>query len=65
MNFLLFTPGEWRRILHDPEFLRDFDNSYRVPRRFMGLPVRIIPDHRFAVDNHGLLNSLPGPPNVH
>ena len=46
---LMFTPAEWRHILKDPGFLEDEDNSYRVPRRLMGLPVQIIPDHQFLI----------------
>lgn len=41
---LHFTPAEWRTLLEDTSFLRDPDNSYR-PRRLMGLPVAIVPDH--------------------
>jgi DNA-binding IclR family transcriptional regulator len=44
---LRFTPAEWRRLLEDASFLRDRDNSY-APRRLMGLPVEIVPDHRFG-----------------
>ncbi len=44
---LRFTPAEWRRLLADPEFLDEADNGY-LPRRLMGLPVRIVPDHRFG-----------------
>jgi hypothetical protein len=44
---LRFTPAEWRRVLEDAAFLRDGDNSY-APRRLMGLPVEIVPDHRFG-----------------
>ena len=40
------TPAEWRQVLADGSFLRDPDNSIR-PRRLMGVPVEIIPDHRF------------------
>ena len=39
------TPAEWRQVLADGSFLRDPDNSIR-PRRLMGVPVEIIPDHR-------------------
>lgn len=46
---LMFTPAEWRHILEDPEFLEGEDNSYLVPRRLMGLPVQIIPDHQFLI----------------
>jgi hypothetical protein len=42
------TPAEWRQVLADGSFLRDPDNSIR-PRRLMGVPVEIIPDHRFVV----------------
>jgi hypothetical protein len=44
---LRFTPAEWRHVLEDPSFLADRDNSYRAPRRLMGLPVEIVPDHSF------------------
>jgi len=44
---LHFTPAEWRALLEDESFLRERDNSYR-PRRFMGVPVEIVPDHRFG-----------------
>jgi hypothetical protein len=43
-----FTPAEWRQVIEDIRFLLDPDNSYRVPRRLMGVPVEIIPDHRFT-----------------
>jgi hypothetical protein len=46
---LTFTPAEWRYILEDPGFPEDEDNSYRVPRRLMGLPVQITPDHPFLI----------------
>jgi hypothetical protein len=39
------TPAEWRQVLADGSFLRDPDNSIR-PRRLMGVPVEIVPDHR-------------------
>ena len=42
---LTFTPAEWRHILEDMDFLSDPDNQYVVPRRLMGLPVEIVPDH--------------------
>ena len=42
------TPAEWHRVLADHSFLRDPDNSFS-PRRLMGVPVEIIPDHRFIV----------------
>ncbi len=41
---LRFTPAEWRQLLGDAAFLRDPDNSYS-PRRLMGVPVEIVPDH--------------------
>lgn len=44
---LRFTPAEWRHLLEDASFLRDCDNSY-APRRLMGVPVEIVPDHRFG-----------------
>lgn len=43
---LRFTPAEWRQVIDDVRFLLDAGNSYR-PRRLMGVPVEIIPDHRF------------------
>jgi hypothetical protein len=43
------TPAEWHRLLADQSFLRDPDNSFS-PRRLMGVPVEIIPDHRFIVE---------------
>jgi hypothetical protein len=42
------TPAEWHRILADQSFLSDPDNSFS-PRRLMGVPVKIIPDHCFIV----------------
>jgi len=42
-----FTPAEWRLIIEDPLFLAGVGNSYR-PRRFLGLTVRIVPDHQFG-----------------
>lgn len=44
---LHFTPAEWRTILEDPLFLSGLGNGYQ-PRRFLGLSVRIVPDHRFG-----------------
>ncbi len=41
---LRFTPAEWKTLLEDSTFLRDADNSY-WPRRLMGVPVQIVPDH--------------------
>ena len=40
------TPAEWRAVLADGSFLEHPDNCCR-PRRLMGVPVEIIPDHRF------------------
>lgn len=45
---LHFTPSEWRELLEDQDFLSDPDNSYRVPRRLMGVAVEIVPDHRYG-----------------
>jgi hypothetical protein len=45
---LHFTPAEWRSFLEDASFLDAADNSYCPPRRLMGLPVEIVPDHRFG-----------------
>ncbi len=42
------TPAEWHQLLADQSFLSDPDNSFS-PRRLMGVPVEIIPDHRFIV----------------
>lgn len=41
------TPAEWRQLLADENFLRDPDNSFN-PRRLMGVPVQIIPDHLYV-----------------
>ncbi|MDB5459849.1 MAG: hypothetical protein JWO72_1590 [Caulobacteraceae bacterium] len=43
-SVLRFTPAEWRYLLEDKAFLREAGNSY-WPRRFMDVPVEIIPDH--------------------
>ena len=43
-----FTPGEWRRVLEDRAFLQQEDNAFQPPRRLMGVPVRIVPDHSFG-----------------
>ena len=43
-----FTPAEWRHRLEDRTFLAAPDNSWLPPRRLMGLPVQIVPDHRVA-----------------
>jgi hypothetical protein len=45
---LRFTPAEWRVLLEDRSFLEEPDNSYAPERRLMGLPVKIVPDHRFG-----------------
>ena len=42
------TPAEWHRLLADRSFLADPDNSFS-PRRLMGVPVEIIPDHRIII----------------
>ena len=39
------TPAEWRAVIQDETFLKDPGNSYQ-PRRLMGVPVEIVPDHR-------------------
>jgi hypothetical protein len=41
------TPAEWRLVLADEGFLDEPGNCIN-PRRLMGVPVEIIPDHRFA-----------------
>ena len=41
---LHLTPAEWRDVLKDGSFLDHADNCCR-PRRLMGLPVQIVPDH--------------------
>ncbi len=43
---LVFTPAEWRKLLDSPAFLKHQGNSYSAPRRLMGLPVKIVPDHQ-------------------
>ncbi len=45
---LRFTPAEWRVLLEDRSFLEEPDNSYAEPRRLMGVPVVIVPDHRIG-----------------
>ncbi|WP_304165040.1 hypothetical protein [Phenylobacterium aquaticum] len=45
---LHFTPAEWRHLLEDPGFLCQDDNRYLAPRRLMGVPVAIVPDHRWG-----------------
>ena len=42
------TPAEWRSVLADETFLKDPGNSFH-PRRLMGVPVEIVPDHRMIV----------------
>jgi len=44
VGVLRFTPAEWRVLLEDRSFLKDPDNDF-APRRLMGLPVEIVPDH--------------------
>ena len=46
---LTFTPAEWRSLVEDQSFLDDPDNRYAAPRRLMGVPVRIVPDHMLFV----------------
>jgi hypothetical protein len=45
---LFFTPAEWRALLEDRAFLLAEDNRFELPRRLMGVPVEIVPDHRFG-----------------
>jgi hypothetical protein len=45
---LRFTPAEWRAVLEDRDFLANSDNRFELPRRLMGAPVQIVPDHRFG-----------------
>jgi hypothetical protein len=45
---LRFTPAEWRVLIDDGSFLTQPDNRYSPPRRLMGVPVEIVPDHRFG-----------------
>jgi len=54
-----FTPAEWRDILNDGGFLGQPDNSYRPPRRLMGIGVDIIPDHRHGWPTHGSPSGSP------
>ena len=42
--------GMHMRLLMALSFLRDHDNSY-CPRRLMGVPVEIVPNHRLALTN--------------
>lgn len=44
-----FTPAEWRHLLEDPEFLQHDDNSCYLPRKLMGIPVVIVPNHDAAL----------------
>ena len=48
---LTFTPAEWRHLLEDPFFLRQPDNSFSAPRRLMGLPETIVPDHQGGISH--------------
>ncbi len=41
---LRLTPREWREILEDPSFLSRPDNRYQRPRRYLGLPIEIVPE---------------------
>ncbi|MDB5427287.1 MAG: hypothetical protein JWR47_2799 [Phenylobacterium sp.] len=45
---LRFTPAEWRAVLEDRGFLASGDNRFESPRKLMGVPVEIVPDHRFG-----------------
>ena len=45
---LRFTPAEWRSLLEDRDFLDSGDNRFSPPRMLMGVPVAIVPDHRFG-----------------
>jgi hypothetical protein len=45
---LHFTPAEWRAVLEGHAFLASGDNRFELPRRLMGVPVAIVPDHRFG-----------------
>ncbi|THD55954.1 hypothetical protein [Phenylobacterium sp.] len=45
---LHFTPAEWRVLIEDRSFLSQPDNHYSLPRRWMGVPVEIVPDHGFG-----------------
>ncbi|HZZ31224.1 MAG TPA: hypothetical protein VFE10_04450 [Phenylobacterium sp.] len=45
---LRFTPAEWHVLIEDGSFLTQPDNRYSPPRRLMGVPVEIVPDHRFG-----------------
>ena len=45
---LHFTPAEWCKLLEDAGFLDEPDNDYSTPRRLMGVPVEIVPDHHFG-----------------
>lgn len=50
------TPAEWRQVLADGSFLCDPENSIR-PRRLMGIPVEIVPDHRFVPARQSMMRS--------
>ena len=54
-----FTPAEWRSLLEDEGFLRQPDNSYRPPRRLMGVPVQIVPGHDVSPNGSGPDGSRP------
>jgi hypothetical protein len=45
---LHFTPAEWRVVLEDRDFLASGDNRFELPRKLMGVPVEIVPDHCFG-----------------
>lgn len=46
-HVLRLTPGQWRSVLEDRNFLDRPDNRFQHPRRFLGAPVQIIPDESF------------------
>ena len=56
---LRFTPAEWRWVLHDESFLKDPGNSIS-PRRLMGVPVEIVPDHRWRGQAAGACGAVVG-----
>jgi hypothetical protein len=41
---LRLTPGQWHSLLENRSFLERPDNRFLPPRRFLGRPVRIVPD---------------------
>ena len=41
---LRFTPSQWHTLLEKRSFLERDDNHSDPPRRFLGHPVRIVPD---------------------